>query len=331
MAGSLERRHNSLTMSLQSPDSSRKDLGITFTVAAVARRLGVAAATLRTWDRRYGLGPSAHEAGAHRRYTADDLARLETMRRMVNAGVPAAQAAKIAGHAQTAELPTIDIEAALEIERPVGGGDVVPLGSANSYARGLARAAMSLDSLACQTAIVQQLRTKGAMWTWTHMITPVLVGLGLRWESTNRGIEVEHVLSESVISAMNLHIASMEDPINSRPVLLACAPEDLHSLPLYAIAAALADQRISCRILGARVPHDSLISAMTRVGPSSVLIWAQISGSSDPARLAGLPHQRPAARIVAGGPGWTGQMPSGVLKVDSVAAAVSELVAASRI
>ena len=38
------------------------------TVAAVARRLGVAPATLRTWDRRYGLGPSEHTSGAHRRY-----------------------------------------------------------------------------------------------------------------------------------------------------------------------------------------------------------------------------------------------------------------------
>ena len=34
------------------------------TVAAVARRLGVAPATLRTWDRRYRLGPSAHLAGS---------------------------------------------------------------------------------------------------------------------------------------------------------------------------------------------------------------------------------------------------------------------------
>ena len=38
------------------------------TVAAVARRLGVAPSTLRTWDRRYDLGPSAHTAGSHRRY-----------------------------------------------------------------------------------------------------------------------------------------------------------------------------------------------------------------------------------------------------------------------
>ena len=38
------------------------------TVAAVARRMGVAPATLRTWDRRYGVGPGEHEAGTHRRY-----------------------------------------------------------------------------------------------------------------------------------------------------------------------------------------------------------------------------------------------------------------------
>ena len=34
--------------------------GPALTVAAVARRLGVAPATLRTWDRRYGLGPTEH-------------------------------------------------------------------------------------------------------------------------------------------------------------------------------------------------------------------------------------------------------------------------------
>ena len=41
------------------PDSTRAPapaLG----VVAVARRLGVATGTLRTWDRRYGLGPGEH-------------------------------------------------------------------------------------------------------------------------------------------------------------------------------------------------------------------------------------------------------------------------------
>ncbi|ACZ22770.1 predicted transcriptional regulator [Sanguibacter keddieii DSM 10542] len=65
-------------------------------VAAVARRLGVAPATLRTWDRRYGLGPSAHSAGAHRRYSSDDVARLMVMRRLALEGVAPVDAARAA-------------------------------------------------------------------------------------------------------------------------------------------------------------------------------------------------------------------------------------------
>ncbi|HMA46918.1 MAG TPA: MerR family transcriptional regulator, partial [Frankiaceae bacterium] len=58
-----------------------------YTVAAVARRLGIAPATLRTWDRRYGMGPTDHQAGTRRRYSHADVARLELMRRLTVDGV----------------------------------------------------------------------------------------------------------------------------------------------------------------------------------------------------------------------------------------------------
>src|SRR5205823_10629094 len=57
------------------------------TVAATARRLGVAPGTLRTWDRRYGIGPSDHAPGRHRRYSTADVARLELMQRALVRGV----------------------------------------------------------------------------------------------------------------------------------------------------------------------------------------------------------------------------------------------------
>jgi DNA-binding transcriptional MerR regulator len=71
--------------------------------AAVARRLGVAPATLRTWDRRYGLGPSSHIAGAHRRYTLEDVGRLLLMRELTLDGVGPAEAARLAGTAPVDE------------------------------------------------------------------------------------------------------------------------------------------------------------------------------------------------------------------------------------
>src|ERR1700710_432633 len=65
-----------------------------YTASAVAARLGVAVETLRTWDRRYGLGPGTRGPGGRRRYGEDDLARLLVMRRLVAAGMPTSEAAR---------------------------------------------------------------------------------------------------------------------------------------------------------------------------------------------------------------------------------------------
>ncbi|WP_242614109.1 MerR family transcriptional regulator, partial [Actinomadura roseirufa] len=72
------------------------DVAAGLSVGAVAQRLGVAASTLRTWDRRYGIGPSRRSTGTHRRYTPEDVARLEIMQRMILAGAPPGEAARVA-------------------------------------------------------------------------------------------------------------------------------------------------------------------------------------------------------------------------------------------
>ncbi len=43
--------------------ASDPDLDVGLGVASVARRLGIAPGTLRTWDRRYGVGPTSHVSG----------------------------------------------------------------------------------------------------------------------------------------------------------------------------------------------------------------------------------------------------------------------------
>ncbi|MET8944395.1 MerR family transcriptional regulator, partial [Streptomyces sp. NPDC004542] len=64
------------------------------TTGALARRLGVSPTTLRSWDRRYGIGPAERAGGRHRRWTPRDVAMVETMCRLTAAGVPPAEAAR---------------------------------------------------------------------------------------------------------------------------------------------------------------------------------------------------------------------------------------------
>lgn len=274
--------------------------------------MGVAPATLRTWDRRYGVGPSEHLPGAHRRYSAADLARLEHMRRLVIAGIPPAEAARAAcdvtfDEAEVAPVtqlptpvPTPDVEAAAR----AGGGRVVPMPGGAQAARGLARAAQSMDSATCSAIITEHLERRGVVWTWDNLIVPVLNGVGQQWSDSGRGIEVEHALSAAIQDALSGLVRTAPAPVNNRSVLLACAPDEMHSLVLWGVAAGLAERRIGARILGASLPARALASAVQRLGPAVVFVWAQIPDTADPAILNAIPSFRPAATVLIGGPGW---------------------------
>lgn len=280
------------------------------TVAAVARRLGVAPATLRTWDRRYGLGPSQHSAGSHRRYTAADIARLESMRRLVLSGVPPAEAARAAQEAEIAP----DAPGATPVVDPgarQGGGHVVAIPGGTPNARGLARAAVALDADSCRSIVGETLDRRGVVWTWDHLVAPVLVGIGQKWEQSGSGIDVEHVLSEAIQAEFSERV-SKAPATSPASVLLAAAPGELHVLPMWALAAGLAERHVAIRMMGARTPADALGQAMRRTGPGAVLVWSQTRETGDPGALVDLPDLRPEPLVLLGGPGWwPGEPPRG--------------------
>ena len=315
------------------------DLGVT--VAAVARRMGVAPATLRTWDRRYGIGPTAHRAGAHRRYTAVDVARLEHMRRLVIAGVPPADAAVAArawdeGDAQVVPLGLLPGRAstgslsgaAHDLPSPpsrAGGGQVVALPGAPPALRGLARAAQTLDTAACAAIVRDTIERRGVVATWDELIVPVMVAIGEKWSDTGRGVEVEHALSATIQDCLSGVIHTDHPPLNSRAVLLACAPGEMHSLPLWAIGAALSEMRIHARILGSGMPAASLVHAVQRLGPAAVFVWSCIPDPANTSVLGELPSFRPAATVLIGGPGWIGEPPTGVVVVTDLRDTVARI------
>ncbi|MGW3606648.1 MerR family transcriptional regulator [Micromonospora sp. NPDC005161] len=294
---------------------------------AVARRLGVAVTTLRTWHQRYGLGPSEHIPGHHRRYTPADLARLEIMRRLTAEGVSPAEAAR---WARQAPDPTpADALARARIRPPVrDGGGTIPVGRAGPAARGLARAAMRLDAAAISETIAQALAVGGVVATWDHLLRPVLVGIGDRHAATGGLIEVEHLVSRCVSEAF---AASSRAAAASGParILLSCADEEQHSLPLEALGAALGEAGLTYRMLGARVPVAALVEAVTRTGPAAVVLWSHTRATADPAQLSALlaAPRRPLL-VLAAGPGWRAEtLPSGVVRPADLTEAVSLAVA----
>lgn len=311
-----------------------------YAVATVARRLGVAPATLRTWARRYGLGASITTAGAHRRYTESDVLILERVQQLVTRGIPLAAAAASAlseGGAQSAaegrapDSDSTSAEPGSSQRSTPGGGVIIALADGTPAARGLARAATALDSSECARIMSAHIAQRGVVAAWDELIRPVLSGIGERWQRTGLGIEVEHVLSHAVVAVLARAGQDLTHPVNRRPVILACIAEEQHSLPLYAIYAALAERRISARVLGGRVPGDSLGRAIERTGPAAVIVWSHLASTADADYLAALPNTRPAVTVIAAGPGWNGTDTGGVARVTDLSEAVVAVEAALRL
>ena len=304
------------------------------TVAAVARRLGVAPSTLRTWDRRYGLGPTEHTAGAHRRYSREDVARLEVMRQLTLDGTAPADAARLA---RSLEDATAHVNSAAALDG-IGQAAVTSLDEVRSAppsvpepiaVRALLRAANALDSGTATRQVANSIERRGVVWTWDRLVAPALVTIGTRWQSSQRGVEVEHLLSQSVVTALAATVALPRAPLNARPVILSAADEEQHVLALHALSAALAERHVISQLLGARVPTGALTEAVRRSGPAVVFVWSQIPETGDPTALARLPGLRPAPIVVAGGPGWQEPLPSGVHRASDLVEAVALLIRAA--
>lgn len=301
-------------------------------VAAVARRLGIAAATLRTWDRRYGLGPSVHEAGKHRRYNETDLERLAEMRRLTLEGLPTSEAASraLSVHpAPGANGPARQRPATPDGRRmpgSPGGGAVLAMGDADTAARGLGRAAFALDFVGCVQIVSAETERRGVVRCWEEILVPVLAAVGERYAATGGGIDAEHLLSEAILAVLRPDARTVA---TGPSVLLASAENDLHVLPVYALASALAEHGVAVRVLGARTPAAALATAVRRSRPAAIFVWSQLPETGNPAQLETLPRLRPQPRLCAGGPGWAqAALPPGASRPKSLAAAVADLLAA---
>ncbi|MDT0330667.1 MerR family transcriptional regulator [Nocardiopsis lambiniae] len=273
---------------------------------ATARLLGIAPSTLRSWDHRYGIGPRERSPGGHRRYAPEDVARLRELCRLVGEGLPPAVAAErvLTGPGR---VPAPRVGERRPDGRP--GGYTLPLGGGAPALQGAARAAMRLDADLVETLIERSLRARGVIATWEDLAMPLLYGMGRKWEDTRSHVEVEHLLSWCVSSALR-RVPAHPDPIppDARPVVLACAPEETHSLPVEALAAALRERGVPRLVLGPCTPVDATVRTVRRTAPRAVVLWSHVGDADgvralrETARAAAASPQ--AVTVYTAGAGW---------------------------
>ncbi|WP_299037172.1 MerR family transcriptional regulator [uncultured Pseudokineococcus sp.] len=310
----------------------------TLKVAAVARRLGVAPATLRTWARRYDLGPSAHTAGAHRQYSLEDLDRLMVMRRMTLEGYSPAEAARVAvqtsgttsaGPAARAPEPA----RAREVQPPAEPGPA--LRATSPSVRSLARAAMALQAGECGRQLEASTAVSGVVETWTGLARPVLQALADRVGAVAPGRSPGALLESAVMAALR-GVADAE-PVSGPSVLVVrpCVPAEgaaratpdgpTGDLLSHVVAAALREEGADSSVLPGAHPAERVAAVAEQVDAAVLVVVSDAAVGSAAAAETGRLVDPDGLRVLLVGRGWGDGAPAPVVPDlgDVVAAALA--------
>lgn len=277
--------------------------GSAWTAGQVARHLGIAESTLRSWHRRYGIGPQGSEPGRYRRYGEEDVARLRRMLDLIGLGMLASEAA-----------------------RTVQDGDSGPVSAERDVADLVAAARVS-DTERCRIVLDSVLSRRGVVEAWEEVCRPALVAVDADQRIDPDCMDIEHGLSWAMIGALHRVPRPPVSP-DAALVLLACVEAEHHTLPLAALSAALAGHRIPARMLGAATPTPSLVRAVRDTAPGAVVLWAQCPDTAVPEVLRAL--QPYSARRYTAGPGWPPAPPAGARHLASLREAIDALAGPSR-
>ncbi len=232
-------------------------------IGELSRHTGVSPDLLRAWERRYTLLTPRRTAGNKRLYSTVDEARVRLMQTHLRAGMPAAQAAEMA------------LAASFSI---VTGrrGDIPAREAAEAGAK-IGQALQSFDESAAEHALQALLGEYTASAAIRQVLLPYMHEVGERWAARELSVAQEHFATNFVHFRL-LSLARGWDRGLGPHALLACAPEDQHTLALIAFGIAM--HKLGWRItyLGGQTPIETLACAATDTHPSLIVVSGQLAG-----------------------------------------------------
>jgi MerR family transcriptional regulator, light-induced transcriptional regulator len=205
-------------------------------IAAVARRTGVGEHTLRKWEQRYGVLRPTRTGGGQRRYSEDDVGRVQWLAARLTEGYRIGEASAML-RATGGEAPASaeDLREALLATASRSGKDGLgPL----------------LDHAFTLYPLEQALR---------EVIAPCLVDIGEGWERGELSVGEEHMTSAAIRARLERTLAEPRGAVRGLAVL-ACGPSEQHELGLLMLACLLRADGWDVVYLGQCTPVADAVS-----------------------------------------------------------------------
>jgi MerR family transcriptional regulator, light-induced transcriptional regulator len=298
-----------------------------YNIGAVSRMTDVAETTLRVWERRYDFPNSSRTDGGHRLYSQNEVKRLQWVKGRMDKGMQVSQAIK-ALHRMEEDGRFADVQANMHSTAPQNAYIFA------AFFDRLLKALLKHDIALADRVIAEALTVQTLEHLILHIISPLMNEMGSRWERGELDIATEHLATNFLRQYLLQWMRTGPPPYNVNPVVLTCAPSELHEGSLLMLGVLLRRLRWPVSYLGQTIALHDFRKFVEDVQPP-IIVFVAMTEESVPA-LAEWPHWLPevyetnqplvcfGGRIFTEEPEYVNQVP-GIFLGKSLAEGISAL------
>jgi len=240
-------------------DSSEK----LYTIGTVSQLTGVGAITLRAWERRYELIHPVRKDSGHRLYTRKNIEQINRITSLTDQGMRISQI--------TPEM--------LEGEPAADALEDTAVDLWKTYVKNMVDAIVAFDEERLEEIYNEALSLYPIEMVTRLLLRPLLVELGLRWETGPGGVAEEHFFAFYLRNKLGARFHHRPRKNGGPRLLLACLPGEYHEIALLLFALAANEQGFQLLTLGADTPLQELARVAVKTESDAIVL----SGAVQPA------------------------------------------------
>ena len=286
-----------------------------YTIGHAARLTGVPSATIRAWERRYGLVRPVRTEGGYRLYDEQGLQLLRAMGALVAAGWSPSQAAEHLRSDVTSEgepqqapwdpyLATEELDGGEISHAPSTDGSAADRDASGAWdVTALARGAAELDPSAIDEAITTAFAAGPLEEVVEVWLMPALEMLGAQWRAGRVDVAGEHVVSATVHRRLAIELAAATPSAGGPRVAVGLPRGAQHELGILAFSVMLRRAGVDVLYLGADLPAQHWVRVVQQQRPAAVVIGTPTPTDvlSTRETVAALRAADPVLRVHVGG------------------------------
>lgn len=243
-----------------------------YNLKVVLKETGIAADTLRAWERRYGLPMPRRTEGGHRLYSQRDIEIIRWLMKQQESGLSISRAVDMYNEQLASGSDP------LPASRAQSGFAPQPF-PANSNLDGLRtawlNACLTYDESQADQIFNQAFALHPVETVTSNLIQQGLHEMGEMWFSGKASVQQEHFASGLAMRRLEALIASSPAPTRRETILLACPPDEWHTFSLVLLHLHLRRRGFPTVYLGANVPMARIEETIQTIKPSLIVMAAQ--------------------------------------------------------